>query len=186
MNFGIALLIAAVCFAADQISKWWVLDVLDLRNRFEIDVNPYVDFVLARNTGVNFGLFASGDESQQWFLAAVAAAISVGLLIWSWRTKDWRIAAACGLVVGGALGNALDRITEGAVIDFLNVECCGFQNPYAFNVADTTIFLGAVLLAGLSWRDAPEGDDAGGTQTKTGRGGKAERAKGAATAETTK
>lgn len=153
MKLVIAILVAALCFVVDQASKWWVLDVLDLRSEAEIDVTAYLDFVLAFNKGVNFGLFASGDPSQQWLLAGFAVAISAALLVWSWMTPDWRIASACGLVIGGALGNALDRVTEGAVVDFINLECCGIENPYAFNVADTTIFLGAALLAILAWRD---------------------------------
>ncbi|MEL6280462.1 MAG: signal peptidase II [Pseudomonadota bacterium] len=175
MNLAVAFLVAVVCFVADQASKWWVLDVLDLRTRFEIDVNAYLDLVLAYNRGINFGLFAGSGPEQQWALAGFATAISLVLAIWSWRTKDWRIAASCGLVIGGALGNALDRITEGAVIDFINVECCGFQNPYAFNIADTTIFVGALALALVAWRE-PEDDPGDATKSKTEGAGASDNA----------
>lgn len=155
-----ATVIAVAAFALDQASKWWVLEQLGLRERLRIEIAPFLNFVYARNTGVNFGLMASSAEGQQILLAVFAAAVSVALLVWSWRTRDGWIGVGCGLVVGGALGNALDRLREGAVVDFLNMDCCGIGNPYAFNVADAAIFLGAAVLAWAAWgkpEDAAKG-----------------------------
>ena len=87
------------------------------------------------------------DPRPQYILIGLSIVISVALLIWA--TKRWEdsvFAVAVGLVVGGALGNAYDRFTLGAVTDFLNVTCCGINNPFAFNIADVTIFAGVALL----------------------------------------
>lgn len=157
--FGVALAIAFGVFALDQASKWWVLDGLGLREQLVLTVAPFLNLVLTWNTGVNFGVLASGSETQQIVLATLAIAVSIALLIWARRTGDRRVAAGCGFVVGGALGNAADRLREGAVVDFLNFDCCGIGNPYAFNFADAAIFLGAALLIWAAWREpggAPE------------------------------
>lgn len=148
---------SAVCvFAADQLSKWWALDVLGLREALVIQLAPMLKFVLAYNTGVNFGLFASGSPLQLALLAGFAIVVSGALMVWSARTDDWRLGLGCGLVVGGALANALDRLRVGAVIDFINLDCCGIGNPYAFNLADCAIFLGAAAIALTAWREKQE------------------------------
>ena len=141
------LIAAAAVFLLDQSSKWAVVVGMDLRNRLSIDVlPPFLNFRMAWNEGVNFGLFSNDAEVTRWFLVALALAISGWLLWWGRRMTDWRGAILIGLVVGGALGNVMDRILYGAVADFLNMSCCGIRNPYAFNVADIAIFLGAVGL----------------------------------------
>ncbi|MBX2854224.1 MAG: signal peptidase II [Rhodobacteraceae bacterium] len=147
--------VAVTALALDQLSKWWVLDVLDLRNQELIRVGSLLDFALARNTGVNFGIFAGDSPYQQYVLATLAALVSLGVFIWASRSGQRWLAVAGGLVIGGALGNAIDRVREGAVIDFLNFDCCGIGNPYAFNIADAAIFAGAVAMALLLWRDDP-------------------------------
>jgi len=103
---------------------------------------------MAWNRGVNFGIGAGYD--MRWVLIGVAIAISVGVIIWLWKaggTRNMMIAA--GFLVGGAIGNIVDRVIYGAVADFLNMSCCGINNPYAFNVADIAIFVGAIGLAFL-------------------------------------
>jgi len=106
---------------------------------------PYLTFRMAWNEGVNFGLFA--DFDMRWVLIALAVAIS-GIVIY-WLRRDgggrWTYLSA-GLLIGGAAGNVVDRVIYGAVADFLNMSCCGIDNPYAFNVADIAIFIGAVGL----------------------------------------
>jgi len=102
---------------------------------------------MAWNRGVNFGLFASGDDRARWALVALALAISAAVAVWAARRADLRFGVAAGLLIGGAVGNAWDRIRYGAVADFLNVTCCGFANPYSFNIADAAIFAGAVAIA---------------------------------------
>lgn len=157
MNGLIAFGVAAATLALDQVSKYWVLEVLDLRTRGVIEVAPILDFALAWNTGINFGLFASGAPEQQYILAAFAVCVSVALAVWAVRSTDAVLTVALGLVIGGALGNAYDRVTEGAVVDFLNFDCCGIGNPFAFNIADAAIFLGAAIIALRVWRDEPTG-----------------------------
>ncbi len=134
-------LVALAAFAVDQASKWWILEGLRLMERGAVDVvPPFLRFTMAWNTGANFGLGAALGRDV-WI--ALALAISVGLAVWALRMASPLRRACVGLVIGGALGNALDRVIHGAVVDFLNMSCCGFTNPYAFNLADVFIFAGA-------------------------------------------
>ena len=141
-------IIAALVFALDQATKVLVVWYLDLFHRGEIDVAPpWLTFRMAWNRGVNFGLFAQDSDLARWILIAVALAISAWVLWWIARSPQGRWAqAGAGLLVGGALGNVVDRVAYGAVADFLNMSCCGIENPYAFNVADVAIFAGALAL----------------------------------------
>lgn len=142
----------ATILAADQASKWYVLGPLALDQRLFVPVlEPYVSFVMAWNTGINFGLFGSDSGWMRWALIALALGICAFVIIWLMREGAPRaMQIAAGLLIGGAIGNVIDRVRFGAVADFLNVTCCGFRNPYAFNVADVSIFLGAALLILLS------------------------------------
>ncbi len=145
-------IIALATFGLDQASKLGVVFGLNLIERGEIDVfPPYLVFRMAWNYGVNFGLLASNADIMRWVLIAVALAISVWVWIWVRRegARTWAQVSA-GLLIGGALGNVVDRVAYGAVADFLNMSCCGFENPYAFNVADIAIFAGALGLVVFS------------------------------------
>ena len=141
-------LTAAATFGIDQLSKLAVVQGLDLLHRGEIDVfAPYLTFRMAWNYGINFGLLSHGSDLARWGLVALALAISGWVVWWMRRERGNRWAElAGGLLVGGALGNVIDRIAYGAVADFLNMSCCGIENPYAFNVADIAIFAGALGL----------------------------------------
>ncbi|MGF1552542.1 MAG: signal peptidase II [Paracoccaceae bacterium] len=145
---GFALAALAV-LVLDRATKWLVVEAMDLRARGLIEVAPpYLDFVMAWNRGVNFGIGAGGPEAMRWVLAGVAVAVSAALAWWTVRRRrDPRLALAAGVIAGGAVGNAWDRVQYGAVADFLNMSCCGIDNPYAFNVADIAIFAGAAFLA---------------------------------------
>jgi signal peptidase II len=139
-------------FLIDQASKYYVVHWLGLINtpggRIEV-FSPFLEYRMAWNRGVNFGLGAGYD--MRWVLIGVASAISIGVIVWLWRAGGTRnMMVAAGLLVGGALGNVVDRVIYGAVADFLNMSCCGINNPYAFNVADIAIFTGAIGLAFLS------------------------------------
>lgn len=139
-------------FALDQITKLGVVFGLNLIERGEIDVvPPYLVFRMAWNYGVNFGLFASNSDVVRWVLIAVALAVSAWVWVWVRRegARTWAQVSA-GLLIGGALGNVVDRVAYGAVADFLNMSCCGIENPYAFNVADISIFAGALGLVVFS------------------------------------
>ena len=134
-------------FLADQASKYVVVHYLDLITKMRIDVfPPYLTFRMAWNRCVNFGIGAGLD--MRWVLIGIALVISAVVLIWLWRRPADRFTyISAGFLVGGALGNVVDRQIYGAVADFLNMSCCGFDNPYAFNIADISIFIGAIGIA---------------------------------------
>lgn len=136
-------LFALFAFATDQLSKWFVVHWMNLIEIRSIDVlPPFLNFRMGWNDGINFGWF---DGGSRWVLIGLAVFIS-GVLIWWARSAFTRpvLFAATGLIVGGALANALDRVLYGAVADFLNMSCCGWDNPFTFNVADIWIFAGAI------------------------------------------
>lgn len=138
--------VAAVIFVADQISKYIIVHVMNLREVLAIDVwPPYLNLRMAWNHGINFGLMAQDNPTTRWALIGVALVISAAVVWWVHRDKGgkWQEIAA-GLLVGGALGNVVDRVIYGAVADFLNMSCCGINNPYAFNIADIAVFIGAL------------------------------------------
>lgn len=142
----ITLWTAVLVFALDQASKVAVVHWMDLATWQVIRVwPPFLSFRMAWNEGINFGFFAGA--GARWFLVALALLISAAVLWWVRRNGPGRWARlSAGLLVGGALGNVLDRILYGAVADFLNVTCCGIANPYAFNIADIAVFAGALGL----------------------------------------
>lgn len=139
---------AAATFGLDQLTKLAVVHGLDLVNRHEIDVlPPYLNFRMAWNYGVNFGLLAHGSDLARWGLIVLALAISAWVVWWMRREGgNWKAQLSGGLLIGGALGNVIDRVLYGAVADFLNMSCCGIENPFAFNFADIAIFAGAAGL----------------------------------------
>lgn len=134
---------AAVVVLLDQLSKAWVLYGLDLREVGRVEVLPplfNLSYVL--NDGVSFGLFGGG--SARWVLSAFSLLVVAALAWWA-RTSDRRmLSTAIGLVTGGALGNVIDRIRFGGVVDFLDFS--GAYFPYVFNIADSAISIGVVLL----------------------------------------
>ena len=141
---GKTLIVAVLTFLIDQISKWYVVFYLDLKTRLSIDVlPPLLNFRMGWNEGVNFGLFANSAESMRWVLAGLAVIVAIAIIFYARKFRGWAAALFLGCIVGGALANALDRVVHGAVADFLNMSCCGINNPYAFNIADIFVFIGA-------------------------------------------
>jgi signal peptidase II len=153
-----ANLVALVIFVLDQVSKVAIVWGLNLAQRGEIDVlPPFLNFRMAWNEGINFGLLSSDIDWMRWVLIAVALAISVWVWIWVRREEPTRrVQVSAGLLIGGALGNVVDRVLYGAVADFLNMSCCGIENPYAFNVADISIFAGAIGLVLFTGNEKPK------------------------------
>jgi signal peptidase II len=144
---GRILTVAGIVFVLDQVSKYIVVHMMNLREVIAIDVlPPYLNFRMAWNHGVNFSLFARESDWLRWGLIVLAILISAWVVWWVRREGGRWLPVFGGLLVGGALGNVVDRVIYGAVADFLNMSCCGITNPYAFNVADISIFLGAVGL----------------------------------------
>ena len=123
-----------------------MVERLDLANVRRIEVvDPWLNLTMAWNQGVNFGLFDLGPAGRHW-LVILALGIVAALLVWVRRSHGWATAIGAGAVIGGALGNVWDRLQWGAVADFLNMSCCGIDNPFAFNVADAAIFAGVAVL----------------------------------------
>jgi signal peptidase II len=138
----------------DQMSKIAIVQWLDLRSVHVIPVvPPYLVFAMAWNEGTNFGLLSQ--YGNRWALVAFSVAISLALAAWARTTQGRIVPLAIGFVVGGALGNALDRVAYGAVADFLNMSCCGIKNPYSFNIADIFVFIGLGLLLVFGQRTGP-------------------------------
>ena len=131
----------------DQTTKWFVVFYLELKQKLFLNLsNQFVNFYMAWNKGINFGLFQGDSVVQANLLTAISLVISVAFFIWLRNSTSLIIHISAGLVVGGALGNAMDRLLHGAVADFINVTCCGIRNPYSFNLADVFIFIGLVGL----------------------------------------
>lgn len=137
-------------FLLDQVSKYAVVHGLNLMEVGRIKVWPtFLEFRMAWNRGVNFGLFS--DFDIRWVLISVAVAISAGAIYWVRKEGGGKLTYfSAGLLVGGAAGNIVDRVLYGAVADFINMSCCGIENPYAFNVADIAIFAGAFGLVAFT------------------------------------
>ncbi len=148
---------AAAVFVVDQLSKYLVVQVLDLRSVGSIEVfPPLLNFRMAWNQGVNFGLFSNDAQVMRWVLIALAVLISIWVAFWVRKEQSGKLAhIAAGLLIGGAAGNVADRLVFGAVADFLNMSCCGIDNPFAFNVADMAIFTGALGLIFFTGRKKP-------------------------------
>jgi len=145
MRRGLAL--AAAVAALDQLVKFWVLGFFAVHpGENGVDVLPFFNLVLAWNRGVSFGLFNSATARGTLLFAALAAIIVAALLLWLKRAGRGWLALAIGLVIGGALGNIIDRIFRGAVVDFLDFHW-GDWHWFAFNLADTAITLGVVFIA---------------------------------------
>lgn len=149
---GLALIAFAVVLVLDQASKWWVVEGLNLKERGVIPaLSPLLTFQMAWNDGVNFGLLGGNPGAMRLPLIVLSLGFTVALIAFARGASSRVQAIALGVAAGGALGNAIDRMTWGAVADFLNMSCCSIDNPWSFNVADIAIFAGlgvAVLVSG--------------------------------------
>lgn len=155
MAYGLAL----VVFVLDQISKYWVLEVFDLPARVSVQVLPFFNLTMVWNRGVSMGLFEADGPTGRWVLTAVTGAIALVVAIWLWRERWKPQAIALALVLGGAIGNIVDRVRFGAVADFIHLHALGYSF-YVFNIADAAITLGVAGLLLLSMRSAPPAEAA--------------------------
>lgn len=138
----LVLAVAVLVFGIDQAHKWWMLDVYGIEAKSPVAVTSFFNLVMVWNKGVSYGLFST---HLQEALAVMSLIIVLGLWLWACRCSHALTAAALGLVIGGALGNALDRLLRGAVADFFHFHYQGFS-WYVFNVADVAIVAGVGLL----------------------------------------
>jgi signal peptidase II len=147
LRLGCELALATVLL--DQACNFYLLRVIGLAEGAQIRILPFLDVSFVWNHGISYGLFQQHSEIGRWLLVALALAAVVLIGIWLTRTKSWLMGAALGLIAGGALGNALDRVVYGAVIDFLHLHggtIPWLDFPFSFNLADIAISLGVVLL----------------------------------------
>lgn len=142
-----ALGLAALVLALDQASKAWILQLL-AEPPHHLPVMPLLSFTLVWNRGVTFGLLQNHQDFMPYVLSAVAIIIAAVLLRWLWRVELRLTALAIGLVLGGAVGNIIDRFRFGAVVDFIHVD----YYPWVFNVADSAVVVGVGLLIWDSFR----------------------------------
>ena len=146
------LLTAALVVGADQLTKWAALQALPPYQ--PLPLAGFVNLTLAFNSGAAFSFLADGGGWQRWLLSAVAIGVSAYLLVWLRGIARGKLVEVIGLglILGGALGNLIDRLWLGAVIDFIDLHYAGWHWP-AFNLADTAITLGVVAVVASAWRD---------------------------------
>jgi len=145
----LGIIAGIVTLVLDQASKYWLLYVFDIGNRGAVRVTPFFDLVLAWNIGISFGWFQNDSQIAQMSLMAVKAIAVIALAIWMARSRTVMATVALGLIIGGAIGNAIDRLAYGAVVDFalFHVQIGGnTYNWYVFNLADAAIVAGVMAL----------------------------------------
>jgi signal peptidase II len=141
----LGLTIAALTVLADQASKLWLLFVFDIGAKGTVTITPFFDLVLVWNRGISYGLLTQDSDLGRFALIAFAFLASLALVMWLARVPSGLMAAAIGLIIGGAIGNAIDRIAYGAVADFFAFHAFGFE-WYIFNIADVAIVAGVIGL----------------------------------------
>lgn len=152
------ILAAVITVVADQASKLWLLNVFDLARRGAVRVTPFFDLVLAWNIGISFGWLQNDSQAAQVALMAVKALAVVALAIWMARSQTRLATVALGLIIGGAIGNGIDRLLHGAVVDFalFHIELGGkTYHWYVFNLADVAIVAGVAALLYDSFLGVP-------------------------------
>ncbi|HEV2154112.1 signal peptidase II [Bradyrhizobium sp.] len=152
------ILAALVTLVADQASKLWLLNVFDLARRGKVEVTPFFDLWLAWNVGISFGWLQNDGQAAQLALMAVKAIAVVALAVWMVRSHTRLATVALGLIIGGAIGNGIDRLVHGAVVDFalFHIEIGGTTyNWYVFNLADVAIVAGVAALLYDSFLGVP-------------------------------
>ncbi len=143
-HFRKGLIVSAAVLILDQLTKWWIVSTI-MQSPRVVEVTPFFNLVIGWNFGISFGFFNSDPEIGQWLLPMVVVVITAALVVWLYRIDRLRPAVALGLIIGGALGNLIDRMRFGAVADFLDFHAWGHHWP-AFNGADSAITVGAVVL----------------------------------------
>ena len=140
----LALVLALGIVALDQLTKAWVLGPLHLEQIGSIAVLPIFSLTMVWNPGVSFGLLRADPDTTRWALALFQGVVAICLAVWARKADRPWLALALGLVIGGAVGNLIDRVRIGAVVDFLDFKALHF--PWVFNVADSAITVGVILL----------------------------------------
>jgi signal peptidase II len=157
-HWGFGVLAAATTLVLDQASKYWLVWVFDIAHRGTVKLTPFFDLVLAWNQGISFGWFQNDGPTAQIVLMAIKVVAVVVLAVWMARSRTFLATVALGLIIGGAIGNGIDRLAYGAVVDFALFHVRIGDNTfnwYVFNVADVAIVAGvAALLYDSFWGPA--------------------------------
>ena len=143
---ALGLSVALAVFLLDQLTKWIVSGPLNLREVGQIRLLPIFNLTWTENYGISLGLFNAETATGQWVLVAITSAIAVGVAVWIGREKLRGDQVALGMILGGALGNILDRVRFGYVVDFADLHFGGFRPFLVFNVADAAISIGVAIL----------------------------------------
>ena len=154
LGFGIA----AIVFLLEQVTKWIVLGPLDLRNTFQIEILPIFNLTYTENHGISLGLFQASSDAMRWVLVVGTSLVAAGVAYWIAREERRWDQVALGMVLGGALGNILDRVRHGYVVDFADLHFGEFRPFFIFNVADAAISIGVAILLLRSFlvKEAPK------------------------------
>lgn len=154
-HFRFGVLLSILLVAADQLSKYWVLQGLNLPEVGSIALLPFLNFTMVWNYGISMGL-PIGESLGKWGIIVLTVAISLWLVNWL-RKSDRRFeAVSLALILGGAIGNIIDRFLHGAVVDFVHLHAWGYSF-YVFNLADSAITIGVILLLIDGLRDSQKG-----------------------------
>jgi len=158
--------VAAIVFLLEQVSKWWITGPLQLQTVRQIELLPIFNFTWTENYGISLGLFQATSDAGRWALVALTSAIAAGVAYWIGKEQHRGDQLALGMVLGGALGNILDRIRFGYVVDFADLHFGDFRPFFIFNVADAAISIGVAILilrAFIAWlgerKDRKESED---------------------------
>ncbi|MEP5937589.1 MAG: signal peptidase II [Erythrobacter sp.] len=169
-NRIIGLVIAAIIFGADQFIKWLMVGPLNLRERYVIDLLPFFDLRWTENRGVSLGMLQATTVEMRWALVAITALIAIVVLVWMFREKLLGDIIGLGMILGGALGNIVDRYNLGYVIDYADFHIGDFRPFLIFNVADAAITIGVVIILARSLfmsDKEPENEQAGSTPAES-------------------
>ena len=157
----LGFLIAAVIFIADQALKWLVMGPLALRDRFlqQIEIVPFFRLTWAENRGISLGLFTAEGETGRWILVAVTALIACGVVFWILKETAKADILALGAVLGGAIGNIVDRVRLGYVADYADLHIGEFRPFMIFNLADAAISIGVLIVLARSLLSREKADN---------------------------
>ena len=162
-RYRLGFAVALVVFGLDQLTKWWVTGPLGVAHPGDsLYLLSFFQFTYTENNGISLGLLNATNPVGRWMLVALTSAIAIGVAVWIGKEKNRFDRIALGLVLGGALGNILDRTRHGYVVDFLDLHFGDFRPFLIFNVGDAAISIGVVILllrAFLTRKERPEGSD---------------------------
>ena len=151
------LILAALVVLVDQAVKYAMIVPLSLQSKGTIYLLPIFNLTWAENKGVSMGMFQAGTDAQRWMLVGLTAVLAIAVLVWMWRERRTGDVLALGLILGGAIGNIIDRARFGYVVDYADFHIGGIRPFFIFNLADACITIGVLILLAraLLMRDKP-------------------------------